>query len=73
MKISNPERRKKNLTLSDALRQEVQLIPEHERVRLKALTEHIITLCEQHGGTGEISLGIIAGLVADYAKDKNHE
>lgn len=63
------ERRKKTLKLSDALREEVSILPNHERVRVKALVEHIITLCEHHGGTGQISLGVIAALVAEEEKN----
>lgn len=57
------------MKLSNALREEVALLPDNERVRVKALVEHIITLCEHHGGTGELSLGVIAALVAEEVKN----
>lgn len=64
---------KAKLSLSDILREEVALLPEHEIVRVRSLVEHIITLCQHHGSTGEISLGIITALVAEEAKGKWNE
>ena len=61
--------KKGRLSLSDILREEVSLLPDHERVRVRCLVEHIIMLCQHHGSTGEISLGIITALVAEEAKN----
>lgn len=58
------------MKLSDALREELALLPDHERVRVQALVEHIITLCEHHGDTGKLSLGVISALVAEDLKNK---
>lgn len=44
-------------------------LPDHERLRVSALVEHIISLCEHHGSTGKISLGVISALVAEDAKN----
>lgn len=51
------------------MREEVMSLPDHERFRVSALVEHIIALCECHGTTGEISLGVLTALVAEEAKN----
>lgn len=56
-------------SLSDMMRGEVMSLPDHERLRVSALVEHIIALCECHGTTGEISLGVLTALVAEEAKN----
>lgn len=57
------------MKLTDMMREEVLSLPDHERVRVSALVEHIIKLCECHGTTGEISLEVLAALVAEEAKN----
>lgn len=57
-------------SLLDAITEEMSNLPEHEVVRIKALAEHIIRLCEAYGETGIASLSLVSAIYLEGVRDE---